>query len=185
MKLLARWLDLESARDSFEVERLEEGSEIARHAGLEFSVRIDRIDRLPDGARLLIDYKTGAANRDWQGERPDNPQLPLYALLHRQSLIAVAYGKINAAECDFIAESERSGVFPGRRASRMEELGSLAELMDRWSERVERLAHEFREGRAAVDPTSTACRSCHLHGLCRVPSTLDLSEALDEPPEDA
>lgn len=185
MTLLARWLDLESARDSFEVERLEEGSEIARHAGLEFSVRIDRIDRLPDGARLLIDYKTGAANRDWQGERPDNPQLPLYALLHRQSLIAVAYGKINAAECDFIAESERSGVFPGRRATRMEELGSLAELMDRWSERVERLAHEFREGRAAVDPTSTACRSCHLHGLCRVPSTLDLSEALDEPPEDA
>jgi hypothetical protein len=24
-----------------------------------------------------------------------------------------------------------------------------------------------------------------LHGLCRVPSTLDLSEALDEPPEEA
>jgi hypothetical protein len=67
----------------------------------------------------------------------------------------------------------------------MEGMGSLAELMDRWSERIERLAHEFREGRAAVDPIPTACRSCHLHGLCRVPSTLDLSEALDEPPEEA
>lgn len=185
MKLLARWLELESARDSFEIERLEEGSEIARHAGLDFSVRIDRIDRLPDGARLLIDYKTGAANRDWQGERPDNPQLPIYALLHRRSLIAVAYGRINAAQCAFVAESERGDVFPRRRATRMEGMGSLAELMDRWSERIERLAHEFREGRAAVDPIPTACRSCHLHGLCRVPSTLDLSEALDEPPEEA
>ena len=184
-KLLARWLELESARESFEVERLEGGSEIAVHAGLEFSVRIDRIDRLPDGARLLIDYKTGAAERDWQGERPDNPQLPLYALQHRKALIAVAYGKINAAECAFIPESERGGVFPGKRASRMEGLSSLTELMGRWSERIERLAHEFRAGRAAVDPIQTACRSCHLHGLCRVPSTMDLSEALDAPPEDA
>ena len=183
--LLARWLELEAQRDAFEVERLEEGSEITRHAGLDFSVRIDRIDRLPDGARLLIDYKTGSANRDWQGERPDNPQLPIYALLHRKSLIAVAYGKINAAECTFVAESERSGVFPRKRATRMEGLESLAELLDRWSERIERLAMEFREGRAAVDPIPTACRTCHLHGLCRVPSTMDLSESLDEPPEEA
>jgi len=107
-----------------------------------FSVRIDRIDRLSDGARLLIDYKTGAPSRDWQGERPDNPQLPIYALLHSKSLIAVAYGKINAAECAFIAESERNGVFPRKRASRMEGLESLAELLDRWSERIERLAKQ-------------------------------------------
>jgi probable DNA repair protein len=184
-RLLARWLELEGQRDSFEVERLEGGSEIARHAGLDFSVRIDRIDRLSDGARLLIDYKTGAPNRDWQGERPDNPQLPLYALLHGKSLIAVAYGKINAAQCTFVAESERNGVFPGKRATRMEGMGSLAGLMERWSERIERLANEFREGRAAVDPIATACRTCHLQGLCRVPSTMDLSESLDEPPEEA
>ena len=185
LTLIGRWLELESQRDSFEVERLESGSEIARHAGLDFSVRIDRIDRLPNGSRLLIDYKTGAASRDWQGERPDNPQLPLYALLHGRSLVAAAYGKINAAECTFIAEAERGGLFPGKRASRMEGMGSLAELMERWRERIDRLAREFREGRAAVDPLPTACRTCHLHGLCRVPSTLDLSDALDELPEDA
>jgi probable DNA repair protein len=185
LKLIGRWLELESQRGPFEVERLEAGSEIARHAGLNFSVRIDRIDRLPDGSRLLIDYKTGAVSRDWQTERPDNPQLPIYALLHPRSLIAVAYGKINAAECTFVAESERSGVFPGKRATLMEGMGSLAELMGRWSERIDRLAREFREGRASVDPLPSACRSCHLHGLCRVPSTLDLTDALDEPPEDA
>jgi probable DNA repair protein len=185
LKLIRRWLELEGQRDPFDVERLESGSEIARHAGLDFSVRVDRIDQLPDGSRLLIDYKTGAASRDWQGERPENPQLPIYALLHRRALVAVAYGKINAAECAFIAEAERGGVFPEKRASRLEGMGSLDELMGRWSERIDRLAREFRDGRAVVDPLPTACRSCHLHGLCRVPSTLDLSDALDEPAEDA
>jgi probable DNA repair protein len=184
-KLIRRWLELESRRSPFDIERLEAGSEIARHAGLDFSVRIDRIDRLPDGSRVLIDYKTGAATRDWHDERPENPQLPLYALLHRRSLIAVAYGKINAADCTFVAEAERGGVFPGKRATRMEGLGSLAELISRWSERIERLAHEFREGRALVEPLPTACRSCHLHGLCRVPSTLDLADAPDDVAEDA
>jgi probable DNA repair protein len=185
MRLIRRWLELESERDAFEVERLEEGAEIARHAGLDFSVRIDRIDRLPDGARLLIDYKTGAASADWRGDRPDNPQLPIYALLHRESLIAVAYGRINAAGCGFFSESERNSVFPRKRASALEGMASFAQLLDLWSGRIERLAREFREGRAAVDPLPTACRSCHLQGLCRVPSTLDAAETPGEPAEGA
>jgi hypothetical protein len=105
--------------------------------------------------------------------------------LHSQALVAVAYGKIIATECAFIAEAERGGVFPKKRPSRLEGLESLSELMGRWAQRIERLAREFREGRALVDPLPTACRSCHLHGLCRVPSTLDLSESLDQPAEDA
>jgi ATP-dependent helicase/nuclease subunit B len=170
--LLAKWLDLECARAPFAIDRLEQGSEVARHADLEFRVRVDRIDRLLDGSRVLIDYKTGAANPDWRGERPDNPQLPVYALLHRQKLVAVAYGRVNAAECGFVIESERGGIFPGKRPSKMEGAASFADLIEVWSRRVEKLAQDFADGRAAVDPTASACRSCHLHGLCRVPSAL-------------
>jgi ATP-dependent helicase/nuclease subunit B len=179
--LLCKWLRIEGQREPFEVERLEQDVEIARHAGLAFSVRIDRVDKLQDGSRVLIDYKSGLASADWRGERPDNPQLPIYALLQPQSLVAVAYGRISAAGCDFVAESERKGIFSsGSRASQMEGMPTFGALMELWSRRIERLAREFADGRAVVDPTLHACRSCHLHGLCRVPSALDIAAVLGE-----
>jgi ATP-dependent helicase/nuclease subunit B len=172
--LLTKWLQLERRREPFEVERLEEGAQSAWHAGLEFSVRIDRTDRLADGARVLIDYKSGMAAPDWRGARPDNPQLPIYALLRRDALAAVAYGRINAAGCSFVAESERAGIFgAGSAITKMEGEPAMAALVEIWSRRIEKLAADFKSGHAAVDPTPEACRSCHLHGLCRIPSALD------------
>ena len=176
--VLRKWLAVERLRQPFEVESLEHGKQAARHANIDFSVRIDRVDRLADGARILIDYKTGLASADWRGDRPDNPQLPIYALLRPDALVAVAYGRINADDCGFIAESERAGLFkPRGPKSALEGMSSFAELIPVWSERIERLASEFAAGRAEVAPTLRACSTCRLHGLCRVPS------ALDEPAE--
>jgi ATP-dependent helicase/nuclease subunit B len=174
--LLERWLALESRRAPFRVEHMEEKGESAFHGGLAYKVRIDRIDRLEDGSRILIDYKTGWVMPDWRGERPDNPQLPIYALLHREDLVAVAYGRVSAAECRFVAESARGDIFPGVRASRLEGMASFAELVASWERRVESLAAEFSRGAAQVAPKDTACRYCRLQGLCRVPSTLDALE---------
>jgi len=172
--VLRKWLDVECQRAPFEVEHLEQSEQTARHAGLEFNVRIDRVDRLADGARVLIDYKTGVATADWRGERPDNPQLPIYALLHPEALVAVAYGRVNAGECGFVAEAERSGIFkPHIRKTSLEGMANLASLMEVWSRRIESLAADFAAGRAAVAPTVSACRSCWLQGLCRVPSALE------------
>jgi probable DNA repair protein len=174
VNVLRKWLDVERQRQPFAVEQLELGSQPARHGGLEFSVRIDRVDRLADGSRILIDYKTGLAAVDWRGERPDNPQLPIYALLHPDALVAVGYGRVNAAECSFIAEAERAALFkPNGRISPLEGMPSLAALVDVWSQRIENLAADFAAGRAAVAPTVQACKSCRLHGLCRVPAALE------------
>ena len=168
-ELLRRWLEVEMRREPFSVERLERGSETARYAGIEFTCRIDRVDRLADGARVLIDYKTGAVKPDWRGERPDNPQLPIYGLLCAPGLVAVAYGRVNAGGMGFIEESERTAVFaPGRNASKLEGFAGFSELLAAWHERIERLAAEFKSGAAQVAPTAQACRSCHLQILCRI-----------------
>jgi RecB family exonuclease len=174
--LLERWLDLESRRAPFQVEHVEGSGETALHGGLTYKLRIDRIDRLEDGSHVLIDYKTGWVQPDWRGERPDNPQLPMYALRHREGLVAVAYGGVNARDCRFVAESGRGDIFPSVRASRLEGMASFTDLVAAWERRVERLAEEFASGAAQVAPKDTACRYCHLQGLCRVPSTLDALE---------
>jgi probable DNA repair protein len=173
-KLLSKWLETELLREPFEVETLEHGEQRARHGGLEFKVRLDRVDRLADGARVLIDYKTGAAAPDWRGDRPDNPQLPIYALLRPAGLVAVAYGKVNASECCFVAETERAGIFKARgRPSSMEGMPNFSALISTWSQRIEKIAAEFAAGNAAVAPTLQACASCGLQPLCRVPAALD------------
>jgi RecB family exonuclease len=157
--VLRKWLDMERQRAPFEVEQLEHATQMAQHGGLEFAVRIDRVDRLADGARVLIDY---------------NPQLPIYALLRPQALVAVAYGRVNARECSFIAEAERPGIFkPRGRKSPLEGMPTLAALIDVWAQRIENLAADFAAGRAEVAPTEHACKTCRLHGLCRVPAALE------------
>jgi ATP-dependent helicase/nuclease subunit B len=172
--LLGKWLEVEKLREPFFVEQLERGAQAARHGGLDFNVRIDRIDRLRDGGRVLIDYKTGMTTADWRGERPDNPQLPIYALLHPEGLVAVAYGKVNASDCGFVSESARAGVFkPRGRPSALEGMPDFAALVSVWSQRIEKIAAEFAAGHAEVAPTLRACASCSLQPLCRIPAELD------------
>jgi ATP-dependent helicase/nuclease subunit B len=179
--LLALWLDVERKRAPFAVEYLEQGAQVAQFAGLNFTVRIDRVDRLTDGARVLIDYKTGAAIADWRGDRPDNPQLPIYALLRREALVAVAYARVNAGDSGFIADAERRDIFKvGSRSSALEGMPNFAALVGLWSRRVERLAAAFASGSAEVAPTLKACQTCNLHGLCRVPAPLEPAEDANE-----
>lgn len=58
-RLLRQFVDSEKSRPDFIVDSVERSFTIERH-GVTLDLRVDRIDRLPNGSLLIIDYKTGA-----------------------------------------------------------------------------------------------------------------------------
>jgi probable DNA repair protein len=162
-ELLGQWLDLEATRGTFRVVALERSFDCTV-AGLSFSLRVDRIDQLADGRQVLIDYKSGQADtQDWWGERPEDPQIPLYAQVLMQAPGALAYALLSAEGCRFAGVTSTPAAIQGLSTAR-----DWPAQLAQWREVIERLASEFVAGRAAVDPLPLACSTCHLHALCRI-----------------
>ena len=97
-------------------------------------------------------YKTGyrVTPKDLEPPRPDDPQLPLYALAAPEELSAVAYAKLRRARC-------ASADFPGQRTSfprwwrRRTGRRSLAE----WSKEAESLGAAFAAATPRSIPSAT------------------------------
>lgn len=165
-RLLRAWLEREKTREPFEVVSLEQKREIEL-AGIRATVKVDRVDRLADGREIILDYKTGPCNRGlWMGERPEDPQLPLYAITHPNDLAGLFFAEIRTGEICL------KGLHADRPWNRGAPLLSR-DTLDQWREVLERLAADFRAGRAEVDPKrgDQTCRTCSLEALCRVHET--------------
>ena len=162
--LVSAWLEVEKLRAPFEVAQPED-ERYADLGGIHARVKIDRIDRLPDGREIIIDYKTGrTAVSAWETERPDEPQLPLYSTIHERPLAGVLFGQLRTGELRFRGWTAEAGLVPGADST------DLAAMVRDWRSVLERLAREFREGRAEADPKDPAknCRRCSLAALCRI-----------------
>ena len=143
-----------------------EQKRLLKVAGLELSGRIDRMDRLPDGSHLLIDYKTGNPNpKVWGGPRPEDPQLPLYAVSASENIGAVAFARLTAGKMAFLGVSKEKNVLPEVKPAK-----SWPDLLAEWKREAESLGASFAAGEAHVDPKSDldTCRLCDLQTLCRV-----------------
>ena len=165
-KLAREWLDVEKERAAFEVVAIEEKRSLDI-GGLAFSGRIDRMDRLADGTHALIDYKTGSrvTPNDWLGARPDEPQLPLYAVTAPEHVSAVVFAKLRRGDMKMAGFSIREKEFPGVKQAQ-----SWSGLVEGWKTELEALAAGFAQGSAQVDPKRglATCRNCDLQPLCRV-----------------
>lgn len=179
--LLMRLLELEKQRVPFSVLGSEEPQPI-RVAGVEVSTRLDRVDRLVGGGEVILDYKTsGEVDASaWLGERPDEPQLPLYAAARRQPPAAVAFVQLHARQVRFEGLSSAEGLLPGvpalagsKKAAAFP--GEWRALLESWRDVLEHLARAFLSGRAAVDPKRypQTCQFCDLGVLCRVQELKD------------
>jgi ATP-dependent helicase/nuclease subunit B len=171
--LILELLECEKQRAPFSVVESEQVQSV-KLGGLQMHLKVDRTDRLENGSLALIDYKTGAVDvKSWEGERPEQPQLPAYAATTQGEVAAVAFAQIKAGEVGFSGYSPNENVLfagpyaktqPGKAGE------SLQQVIARWHATLERLAQEHRGGRAEVDPLEPkkTCKYCPLPGICRV-----------------
>lgn len=142
---------------------------IRNFAGLTFRLRIDRVDKTEDGQYLIIDYKTGASAtvNQWLGERPDEPQMPLYALCYPQPIAGISFGCIRAQEPGYcgIVDSGVQRWDPRIKTpeglSKQQQREDWQSLLAEFSRNLEALANEYRQGYAAVDPKNIATAIRH------------------------
>jgi hypothetical protein len=170
-------LGVERARAPFAVLAREE-PRAATFGGVTVQTRVDRIDRLPSGGHVLIDYKSGSAAvgpSAWLGERPDELQLPLYCASSDRTIDAVVFARISQRAFRDTVKSARqpkvftgltdsAEIFPREEFSSVpsfsefenritgESFGSRRQAIGTWRVILDGLGTQFREGEAQVDP---------------------------------
>ncbi len=174
MQLVLDWLKVEKERAPFNVKGRETEFNV-RVGGVNVRLFIDRIDELTDGSQLLIDYKTGSVSPGkWFGERPEEPQLPLYATVVGENVGGVAFGSVRPGDIKFNGVAKESGVLPlvqGFDKWRYtKEAGSWDQVLNKWQQVLQDLGADFCKGNAEVDPKNApgTCQYCGLQSLCRI-----------------
>lgn len=157
-------LEWEKQRPPFTIAAIEQSYTI-NLAGLDFQVRVDRMDQVED-KKWVIDYKsTLPASKPWNEERPKESQLLLYALLDEQIntllLLQLKAGKIS---CAGLSEEKYSisGISPLKKEE------TWTECKDLWQKQLTDLAKEFQDGHCVPQPAHlTICQQCDFQNLCR------------------
>jgi ATP-dependent helicase/nuclease subunit B len=171
--LLFDWLEIEKTRAPFTVVATESDG-VAEIGKLRLRTRADRVDQLEDGRRILLDYKTGEVKiGGWSGDRPDEPQLPLYCAGSDEPLAGAALVQIQAGTLGFRGILENPSLLPHFKPMKLDTGLSLTEQVEEWRRVLARLADRFVAGQAEVDPKPNACDFCGLDALCRVKESPD------------
>ncbi|MBM3739306.1 MAG: hypothetical protein FJW39_26345 [Acidobacteria bacterium] len=166
-RLLHEWLEIEKTRaGDFVAVEIEAKREI-EIAGLRLRTRTDRADRIAGGQLVLIDYKSGEPSlKSWEGDRPGEPQVPLYAVTHDEPIAGTAFAQIRTGSVQFKGYASRDGLLPKTKVLQESEFEAT---LSQWRKALEDLAREFLAGRAEVAPKSPEeCTWCHLKAACRI-----------------
>jgi ATP-dependent helicase/nuclease subunit B len=185
--LLQRWMEEELKRGPFSVLAVEQDQAVTV-GPLTLKVRMDRVDKVGEGV-FFVDYKTGYAAdpKQWIGERPDDPQLPLYTLLpEAEELKGMAFAKVRTGrDMKWLGYQVEEGILPASPRSKPN-VRNMASLVEEWRGTLMRLAEDFAAGKADVRPKSYEqnCTHCAQRLLCRLDPTTLLDAMEEEEVED-
>jgi probable DNA repair protein len=179
-KVVAEWFEVELRRAPFSVERIECREQIDI-GGLSIFVRLDRVDVVEGGAKVVIDYKTGdCAKTGWLPDNLTEPQMLLYGI--GSDFDALAFAKLKLPDTRFVGISKDDGVLPGVKSlendnqwrEKIEGVNNWDDLRGRWRVALTRIAEEFVEGGNDValkkhgEKGNDVCRYCELGLFCRI-----------------
>jgi ATP-dependent helicase/nuclease subunit B len=165
LRVVRTVLELERQRAPFAVQATERALEWPPQ-GARLRLRIDRIDRAADGARLLLDYKTGAADRMKLHETVLDPlQLALYvtALAEQGEAVAATFLlDLRPGNVGYTGVAASEAGMPSLKA-----IPDWSATSAVWRQQLLQLLQEHLQGDAPLASSATTCRHCHLPALCR------------------
>jgi probable DNA repair protein len=169
INLIYRWIELEKNRTPFTVIATEQ--RFSFNLGqLAINMQVDRVDKISDDQYMIIDYKTSKISvHDWYGDRPNEPQLPLYCIASIVPINTVAFAQIRTDEVMCRATGDTALSEKDNSTKLLTPEQWLTQKMQ-WQNALTLLSEEFAQGIAHVNPKDggQSCEMCHLKILCRI-----------------
>ena len=186
-QLLLDWLSIDAQREPFDVTATELNQTLTV-GQLHLNTVIDRVDTLQDGSTAIIDYKTGESSiNKWFGERPEEPQLPLYSVFGsdtlQSSVSSMSFAQLKKGRIKYEGLSDSAEHFSSLKNlndSKKADKPDWGSQMAHWKAVLGALSNEFVAGDARVSPTDKACDYCDLTSLCRINEQAELVGVDDE-----
>ena len=164
-QLIHKFIATEKQRDAFRVIATEQSIE-ADINGLSFTTRLDRVDEMDNGDRIIFDYKTGTLpSNPWCGNPIKEPQLPIYATTNPAD--GIAFIKPAADKISYIGMAKDHDSLP-KKTSKQKSCNEWDEQLNLWQQQLDQTSLDYQQGKAGVLPTKNACTYCEYDSLCRV-----------------
>lgn len=163
--IIQKFINTEKQREDFCVIAIEKTVQ-SNINGLCFNTRLDRMDELENGERIIFDYKTGnIPSNSWCANPIKEPQLPIYAINNNSD--GIAFIQPMSEKTTYTGLAKNQDLLPNN-TKQQRTCGEWDEQLSIWKTHLEQASTDYQQGKAPVLPTKNACQYCEFDSLCRV-----------------